>query len=28
MFGILYNLQGAPVKGLQGKYELAHTGAH
>jgi len=27
MFGILYNLQGAPVKGLQGKYELAHTGA-
>ena len=26
-FGVLYALQGAPVKGLQGKYELEHTGA-
>ncbi|NLD42021.1 MAG: sulfatase-like hydrolase/transferase [Chloroflexi bacterium] len=26
LFGVLYNLQGAPVKGLQGKYEVAHTG--
>ena len=27
MFGSLYALKGAPVKGLQGKYEVAHTGA-
>jgi arylsulfatase A-like enzyme len=27
MFGSLYRLQGAPVKGIQGKYEVAHTGA-
>lgn len=27
MFGVLYALQGAPVKGAQGKYEVAHTGA-
>lgn len=27
MFGTLYALQGAPVKGIQGKYEVAHTGA-
>ncbi len=26
MFGSLYALKGAPVKGLQGKYEVAHTG--
>ncbi|MBM3190799.1 MAG: sulfatase [Chloroflexi bacterium] len=27
MFGSLYALKGAPVKGIQGKYEVAHTGA-
>jgi hypothetical protein len=27
MFGSLYKLKGAPVKGIQGKYEVAHTGA-
>jgi arylsulfatase A-like enzyme len=27
MFGSLYNLQGAPVKGVQGRYEVAGTGA-
>ncbi len=27
MFGSLYRLQGAPVKGVQGKYEVADTGA-
>jgi arylsulfatase A-like enzyme len=27
MFGSLYNLRGAPVKGIQGKYEVADTGA-
>jgi len=27
MFGALYALKGAPVKGVQGKYEVAHTGA-
>ena len=26
-FGVLYALLGAPVKGIQGKYELEHTGA-
>lgn len=26
-FGVLYALQGAAVKGIQGKYELEHTGA-
>lgn len=26
MFGSLYALKGAPVKGIQGKYEVAHTG--
>ncbi len=26
-FGVLYALKGAPVKGIQGKYELEHTGA-
>lgn len=26
-FGSLYRLKGAPVKGLQGKYEVEHTGA-
>jgi len=26
-FGVLYALHGTPVKGLQGKYELEHTGA-
>jgi len=26
-FGTLYNLKGAPVKGIQGKYEVADTGA-
>jgi len=25
--GSLYKLKGAPVKGIQGKYEVAHTGA-
>jgi arylsulfatase A-like enzyme len=27
MFGTLYALRGAPVKGVQGKYEVAHTSA-
>lgn len=27
MFGSLYALRGAPVKGIQGKYEVAHTAA-
>ena len=27
MFGTLYALKGAAVKGIQGKYEVAHTGA-
>ena len=27
MFGSLYALKGAAVKGIQGKYEVAHTGA-
>ena len=27
MFGSLYALKGAPIKGIQGKYEVAHTGA-
>jgi len=27
MFGSLYALRGEPVKGIQGKYEVAHTGA-
>ncbi len=27
MFGGLYSLWGEPVKGVQGKYEVAHTGA-
>lgn len=26
MFGSLYALKGTPVKGIQGKYEVAHTG--
>ena len=26
MFGSLYNVKGSPVKGIQGKYEVAHTG--
>jgi len=27
MFGALYRIRGAPVKGVQGRYEVAHTGA-
>ncbi|MBN1402596.1 MAG: sulfatase [Anaerolineae bacterium] len=27
MFGSLYALKGEPVKGIQGRYEVAHTGA-
>ncbi|MEA3406780.1 MAG: sulfatase [Chloroflexota bacterium] len=27
MFGSLYAMKGAPVKGIQGKYEVSHTGA-
>jgi len=26
MFGALYKMRGAPVKGIQGRYEIAHTG--
>jgi len=26
MFGSLYKLKGAPVKGIHGKYEVAHMG--